>query len=378
MRIFATRFVALFPVSVAPADLTCSCKYAKLSHAAVGLPRAASHSPGRKRDYMFGLRAPVAPVALGAAGSLRSRQCPLPPVFAESRRSAKRARAAVIAALVSLTFACGSLHASIIDSGDLLTVNSSRILNTYTYGGVPQQTLPIDFNPVGGAFQGSPQGVAVIGSRLFIGMVSPNASFTPKILEINPNNGAVISVMNTATANLTGMGDDGTNLLLLNSQINAPGDAWQVYTYSTAGALLGQTGVSRNSPNNFQGEGIDSDGSSIFLSDTNAPQNVITDSMAGAFQSTFNTNMFPLVSYIGALAHDPNDDTLWVAGNSEFRHFTRTGTLLSAPNTGLGNSSWTGLEVIAVPEPSAFALIMFGLLSARSTARRRRLSVGGK
>jgi hypothetical protein len=284
----------------------------------------------------------------------------------------------VLAALVSLVFACGTLHASIIDSGDLLTVNSSRILNTFTYAGVPQQTLPINFNPVGLGFEGSPQGVAVIGNRLFIGMVSPNASFTPKILEINPDTGAVMSVMNTATANLTALGDDGTNLLLLNSLINAPGDDWQVYTYSTAGALLGQTGVSRNSANNFQGEGIDSDGSSIFLSDTNAPQFVITDSMAGAFQSTFNTNMQPLVSFIGGLAYDRNDDTLWVAGNSEFRHFTRTGTLLSAPNTGLGNSSFTGLEVIGVPEPSALALMMFGLLVfAKSTGGSHCLSIGG-
>ena len=325
---------------------------------------------------MFGLRARIAHP--GAAGPLRSRQCPLPPVFAECHRPATRARTAVIAALVSLlTFACGSLHASIIDSGDLLTVNSSRILNTYTYAGVPQQTLPINFAPVGLGFEGSPQGVAVIGNRLFIGMVSPNASFTPKILEINPNTGAVVSVMNTATPQLTALGDDGTNLLLLNSLIVLPGDLWQVYTYNTAGALLAQTGVSRNSPNNFQGEGIDSDGSSIFLSDTNAPQNVITDSMAGAFQSTFSTGMLPILNFIGGLAHDPNDDTLWVAGNSEFRHFTRTGTLLGAPNTGLGNSSWTGLEVIAIPEPSAFALITAGLLLAKSTARRRRPSVGG-
>ncbi len=269
---------------------------------------------------------------------------------------------AVIAALVSLTFACGPLHASIINSGDLLTVSSGKVLNTYTYAGALQQTLPINFNPVGLGFEGSPQGVAVIGNRLFIGMVSPNASFTPKILEINPTTGAVISVMNTATAQLTALGDDGTNLLLLNSQINAPGDDWQVYTYTTAGALVGQVGVSRNSASNFQGEGIDSDGASIFLSTTNAPQYVVTDTMAGAFQSTFNTNMFPLVSYIGGLAYDPNDDTLWVAGNSEFRHFTRSGTLLSAPNTGLGNSSVTGLEVIAVPEPSAFALVMFSLM----------------
>src|SRR4051794_37455940 len=39
--------------------------------------------------------------------------------------------------------ASATLHASIINSGDLLTVTSGGSLRSYTFAGVPQQVLPI-------------------------------------------------------------------------------------------------------------------------------------------------------------------------------------------------------------------------------------------
>lgn len=93
-------------------------------------------------------------------------------------------------------------------------------------------------------------------------------------------------------------------------------------------------------------------------------QPVITNTTAGVYVSDFNTNMLPLVSFIGGLAYDRNDGTLWIAGNSEFRHFSQSGTLLSFANTGQGNTGVTGLEVIArsplpftaVPEPATIVI----------------------
>jgi hypothetical protein len=214
--------------------------------------------------------------------------------------------------------------------------------------------------------------VAVIGSRLFIGLVSSSALYTPKIVELNPTTGAVITIHDTIAPHLTALGDDGANLLLLDSVPTTP---WQVYAYDTSGALVNQLSVDRHFPLNFQGEGIDSDGPSIFMSGQIAPypgQPVITNTSAGVYVNDFSTNMLPLVSFIGGLAYDRSDDTLWIAGNSEFRQFTQAGVLLSAVNTGLGNTGVTGLEVIAraptgvVPEPTA--IIVWSTLGGSALA----------
>ncbi|MGD9632306.1 MAG: hypothetical protein AB7G28_00885 [Pirellulales bacterium] len=250
--------------------------------------------------------------------------------------------------------ACGTLHASIISSGNLVTVSSDRALRSYTFTGALMETLPISGLPISG-ISASPQGVAVIGNRLFIGLVSATALYAPKIVEVNPTTGAVISILDTIAPHLTALGDDGANLLLLDSVPTTP---WQVYAYNTSGVLVNQHSVDRHFPLNFQGEGIDSDGPSIFVAGqiaTYPGQPVITNTAAGAYVSDFGTNMLPLVSFLGGLAYDRSDDTLWVAGNSEFRQFSRAGVLLAAVNTGDGNTGVTGLEVIplAVPEPTA-------------------------
>ena len=247
-----------------------------------------------------------------------------------------------------------TLHAGIIDSAGLLTVTSGNGLRSYTFTGALQQTLAITGVPP----TGTAQGVSVINNHIFTSFVSTNGSFTPKIAEINPVTGAVLSLLNTATPQITALGDDGTNLLLLDSV-----NTWDVYTYATGGAFVSKVAIDRNSPFNFQMDGIDGDGQSLFVSTAQVHQPIVTNTTAGVFLSQFDTNMEQLSSYIGGLAHDPSDDTLWVAGNSEFRHFSRSGTLLSVANTGEGNTSVTGLEVIpaSVPEPSTFILAVFGL-----------------
>jgi hypothetical protein len=252
-------------------------------------------------------------------------------------------------------------------------------LRSYTFNGTLQQTLAINLSSQPLAIQlGTPQGVAVINNRLFIGLVSSNALFTPKIVELNPLNGAVLNLINTATPQITALGDDGTNLLLLNSVPTTP---WQMYTYNTSGVLQSQTSMDRHFPLNFQGEGIDSDGQSVFMSGqvaTYPGQPVITNTTAGVYVSDFGTNMLPLVSFIGGLAYDHNDDSLWIAGNSEFRQFSRSGTLLDAVNTGLGNTGVTGLEVIApasvaaVPEPASLGMCSIAALGCLVGACRRR------
>ena len=93
---------------------------------------------------------------------------------------------------------------------------------------MPQQTLAITGLPGTGV----PQGVSVLNNRVFIGLVSTIGIFTPKIVEVDPNTGAVLAIMNTVTPQITTLGDDGTNLLILNSS-----GTWDVYTYTTAGAL---------------------------------------------------------------------------------------------------------------------------------------------
>ncbi|MFN0196097.1 MAG: PEP-CTERM sorting domain-containing protein [Planctomycetaceae bacterium] len=293
--------------------------------------------------------------------------------------SMRRSRAGSFAGAVAVLviFFSATLHASIIDSGDLLTVSSSRTLKSYTFDGTLIATLPITGLPLGG-ISGQPQGVSVIDNRLFIGLVSASNLYSPKIVEVNPTTGGVISTLDTVAPHLTALGDDGTNLLLLDSVPTTP---WQVYTYSTSGTLVSQTSMDRHFPLNFQGEGIDSDGTSIFMSGQTATypgQPVITNTTAGLYMSDFNTNMLPLVSFIGGLAYDQNDDTLWIAGNSEFRQFSRTGTLLSVVNTGLGNDGVTGLEIISpsilesVPEPSSLVLLGIGTASLSVVAIRRR------
>ncbi len=294
------------------------------------------------------------------------------------KRSSRVSRfaSAAIAALL-MTTAADNLHAGIINSGDLLTVSSDGTLRSYTFGGALQQTLAITGFPPALPNR-SAQGVAVINGHLYIGLIKTTGSQLPKIVEVNPATGAVISIMDTAATYLTALGDDGTNLLLLDSVPTTP---WQVYTYNTTGGLVTQTSVDRHFPLNFQGEGIDGDGKSIFMSGqvaTYPGQPVITNTAAGTYISDFSTGMLPLVSFIGGLAYNPNDETLWIAGNSEFRQFSRTGTLLSVADTGPDNTGVTGLEVIAptsvaaVPEPASFAMWSVGALGCVVGACTRR------
>jgi hypothetical protein len=291
------------------------------------------------------------------------------------RRAVRIAVELVLAA--AAVIACDTdLDAGIITSGDLLTVSSDGKLRSYTFSGALQQTLSITGFPISG-ISASPQGVSVIDNRLFVGLVSSNALYGPKILEVSPNTGAVINTMDTIAPHLTALGDDGTNLLLLDSVPTTP---WQMYTYNTSGGLASQTSMDRHFPLNFQGEGIDGDGTSVFMSGQIAPypgQPVITNTAAGVYVSDFNTSMLPLTSFIGGLAYDWNDDTIWIAGNSEFRQFSRSGSLLSVALTGQGNTGVTGLEVIsprvsAVPEPSTFVLGAFGMAILGSSIVRRR------
>ena len=245
-------------------------------------------------------------------------------------------------------FASANVYAAIIDTAGLLTVSGNNTLRSYKFDGTAVSTLQINGLSPALSATGVAQGVSVLGSRLFVGMVSTNGSFLPKVVEVNPTTGAAISTFDTVPPSVTALGDDGTNLLLLDSV-----NAWNVYKYTPGGTFVSQTAINRNSPFNFQMEGIDGDGQSLFMSTAQVHQPIVTNTSAGVFESQFNTNMEPLSSYIGGLGYNPTDDTLWVAGNSEFRRFTRSGMLLSAPNTGAGNTNVTGLEVIhgSVPSP---------------------------
>jgi hypothetical protein len=264
------------------------------------------------------------------------------------------ARFCTAVAMLGLS-ASANLYAGIIDSAGLLTVSGNNSLRSYRFDGTPMNTLQITGLSPALSATGVAQGVSVLGSRLFVGMVSTNGSFMPKIVEINPNTGVTVSILDTISPQITALGDDGTNLLFLDSV-----NVWNVYTYSPNGAFVSKVAIDRNSPFNFQMEGIDGDGQSLFMSTAQVHQPIVTNTSAGIFASQFNTNMEPLSSYIGGLAYNPSDDTLWVAGTSEFRHFTRSGTLLSAPNTGAGNANVTGLEVIhsSVPEPGTLVLLI--------------------
>lgn len=265
------------------------------------------------------------------------------------------------AVAVVVLFSSASLYAGIIDSTGLLTVGSNNTLRSYRFDGTPLATLQIS------GLNGVAEGVSVLGNRIFVGMVSTNGAFLPKLVEVNPTTGGAISIFDTISPQITALGDDGTNLLLLDSV-----NVWNVYTYTPSGAFVSKVAIDRNSPLNFQMEGIDGDGQSLFVSTAQGHQPIVTNTSAGVFASQFNTNMEPLSSYIGGLAYNPTDDTLWVAGNSEFRHFSRSGTLLSAPNTGAGNTNVTGLEIIhgSIPEPATYVLLISA--AAGWCLRRRR------
>ncbi|MEX1232080.1 MAG: hypothetical protein WEB58_17680 [Planctomycetaceae bacterium] len=276
----------------------------------------------------------------------------------------KSSRFAAMGTLLMIIGSSTSDAGMIIHSGDLLTVSTDNKLRSYSLAGTGTlvQTLQItglglELTPTGTA-----QGVSVLNSQLFIGLVSTNASFTPKIVEVDPETGAAINIFDTATPQITALGDDGTNLLLLDSV-----NTWDVYTYTTGGNFVSEVAMTRHTLSNFQMEGIDGDGSSIFMSANLGYQPIQINDTAGNLLSFFNTNV-PTDSIRG-LAYDPNDATLWVASGGNFHQFSQAGVALSTVTPGLGSSSVTGLEVISpsqqvVPEPGTLAsllsLVLFG------------------
>lgn len=273
---------------------------------------------------------------------------------------------------VLVLFASKTLHAGmIIGSEGLLTVTTNQQLRSYTFTGTLQQTLQIT-GLSGVLAGGSPEGVAVIGNRLFIGLVSPIALFTPKIVEVDPNTGAVLTVLNTVAPQITALGDDGVNLLVLDSV-----NVFNVYTYATNGALVSTVALQRPFSGNIQADGIDGDGVSIFTAYDSTNRPILTNTVGGAAVSYFDTNL-PSNVFPGGLAYDRTDGTLWIADQSsvsEYRHYTQQGTLLSSFQA--DGAPITGLEVIHgfVPEPSTLTLLSlgtFGLLG-KSRLRRRRV-----
>jgi hypothetical protein len=281
-----------------------------------------------------------------------------------SRHAIVRALRAVgfCAAAVCPLWLANASQASVISGDGLLVSTTTNVLTRFSFAGVPQETVAITGLPATGV----PLGVAVVSNRLFVGVVSPIALFVPSIAEINPVTGAVMSFTNTIVPILTSLGDDGTNLLLLNS--NADFDA---YRYSTSSTFVSKLVMTRPFVGNIQANGIDSDGTSIFTAfacgNPYPVQPIVTNNATtGAADTYFATNLDPN-DPIRGLGYSETDDTFWVGTANIFRQYSRAGSLL---NTIPGTSTITGLEVL-VPEPSSFALAFVAMATTVASRRKR-------
>ncbi|MEX0727184.1 MAG: hypothetical protein WD065_13005, partial [Planctomycetaceae bacterium] len=140
----------------------------------------------------------------------------------------KSSRFAAMASVLMIIGSSTSDAGMIIHSGDLLTVSTDNHLRSYTFAGEPKETLEITGLSELLAANGTAQGVSVLNGKLFVGMVSTIGSFAPTIVEVDPDTGAAINEYATTAPIITALGDDGTNLLLLDSV-----NTWDVYTYTT-------------------------------------------------------------------------------------------------------------------------------------------------